>query len=80
VSARGRARALFENSLLVRLRGAGGRVVAQQAETAARGRWSTSFRYPRKRRQTGTLEAVAQSAKDGTLECIVQVRVRLGAG
>ena len=29
-------------------------------------------------RQTGTLEAVALSAKDGTLDCLVQVRVRFG--
>ena len=44
----------------------------------ARRRWSTRFRYPRRRRQTGTLEAVALSAKDGSLDCLTQVRVRLG--
>jgi hypothetical protein len=78
VTARGRARNLFENSFVVRLRRAGGRIHDQQVGTAAGGRWSTSFRYPRTRRRTGTLEVVAQSAKDGTLECIVQVRVRFG--
>jgi len=78
VSAAGRARRLFENSLLVRLRRAGGRVHAQRAATAAAGRWSTRFRYPRTRRRTGTLEAVALSAKDGTLDCLAQVRVRFG--
>jgi hypothetical protein len=78
VSAGGRARNLFENSFVVRLRRAGGRIHDQQVGTAAAGRWSTRFRYPRTHRRTGTLEVVAQSAKDGTLECIVQVRVRFG--
>jgi Immunoglobulin-like domain of bacterial spore germination len=78
VSASGRARQLFENSLVVRLRRAGGGVHKQRAVTAAGTRWSTSFRYPRTRRRTGTLEAVALSAKDGTLECLAQVRVRFG--
>jgi hypothetical protein len=78
VTAAGRARNLFENSFVVRLRRAGGRIHRQQVGTAAAGRWSTSFRYPRTQRRTGTLEVVAQSAKDGTLECIVQVRVRFG--
>ena len=41
-------------------------------------RWSSRFRYPPTRRQPGTLEAVALSAKDGTLDCLAQVRVRLG--
>lgn len=78
VIARGRERRLFEHSLLVRLRRANGRVVAQRGETAANRRWSTDFRYRRVRRQTGTLEAIAVSAKDGTLDCLLQVRVRLG--
>ena len=41
-------------------------------------RWSTNFGYRSVARQTGTLEAVALSAKDGTLDCLVQVRVRFG--
>jgi hypothetical protein len=80
VTASGRERELFEHSLVVRLRRAGGRVHRQKAETAADRRWSTSFTYRRARRQTGTLEAVALSAKDGTLDCLVQVRVRFGGG
>jgi immunoglobulin-like protein involved in spore germination len=80
VSASGRERELFEHSLVVRLRRAGGRVHRQRAVTAANRRWSTSFGYRRVRRQTGTLEAVALSAKDGTLDCLVQVRVRFGGG
>lgn len=78
VDAEGRERNLFEHSLVVRLRRSGGRVHRQRAETAFQRRWSTSFDYPPARRQTGTLEAVALSAKDGTLDCLVQVRVRMG--
>jgi hypothetical protein len=78
VSASGRERNLFEHSLVVRLRRAGGRVHRERAATAAARRWSTRFRYPRTRRRTGTLEAVALSAKDGTLDCLTQVRVRFG--
>jgi Immunoglobulin-like domain of bacterial spore germination len=78
VSASGRERNLFEHSLVVRLRRAGGRVHREKAATAANRRWSTTFRYPRTRRRTGTLEAVALSAKDGTLDCLTQVRVRFG--
>lgn len=78
VTAEGRERDLFEHALVVRLRRNGGRIHRQQPETAAMGRWSTSFTYPAAVRQTGTLEAVALSAKDGTLDCLVQVRVRMG--
>ena len=78
VRASGRERDLFEHSLVVRLRRADGSIHRQRGETAADRRWSTSFRYRRTRRQTGTLEAVALSAKDGTLDCIVQARVRFG--
>jgi hypothetical protein len=79
VAAAGGERDLFEHSLVVRLRGANGRVLAGHAETAARGRWSSRFRYPSVRRQAGTLEAAAHSAKDGSLDCLVQVRVRVGS-
>ena len=78
VMAAGRERQLFEHSLVVRLRRSGGRVHRQKAETAAARQWSTNFGYRRVARQTGTLEAVALSAKDGTLDCLVQVRVRFG--
>jgi hypothetical protein len=78
VSAAGRERDLFEHSLVVRLRRPGGRIHKQRAATAANRRWSTRFRYPRIPRRTGTLEAVALSAKDGTLDCLTQVRVRFG--
>jgi hypothetical protein len=78
VTAEGRERNLFEHSLVVRLRRSGGRIHRQQPETAFMGMWSTDFTYPPASRQTGTLEAVALSAKDGTLDCLVQVRVRMG--
>lgn len=78
VRAAGRENELFEHSLLVRLRRKGGRVHRQKGETAFDDMWSTSFRYRAVKRQAGTLEAVALSAKDGTLDCLVQVRVRIG--
>ena len=78
VTAEGRERNLFEHSLVVRLRREGGRIHRQKAETAFMRRWTTSFDYPAAPRQDGTLEAVALSAKDGTLDCLVQVRVRMG--
>ena len=76
--ASGRERDLFEHALVVRLRRSDGRIHRQKAETASQGRWSTSFTYPPAPRQSGTLEAVALSAKDGTLDCLVQVRVSMG--
>jgi hypothetical protein len=78
VNAEGRENNLFEHSLVVRLRRSGGRIHRQKAETAFMRRWTTSFDYPAASRQDGTLEAVALSAKDGTLDCLVQVRVRMG--
>ena len=78
VTAAGRERDLFEHSLVVRLRRTGGAIHRQKAETAPNRRWSTRFAYPPAPRQTGTLEALALSAKDGTLDCLVQVRVRFG--
>jgi hypothetical protein len=78
VRAAGRERDLFEHSLIVRVRGPGGGIVAQRPLTAAAGRWSTSFRISPTARRAGTLEAVALSAKDGTLDCLVQVPVTLG--
>jgi Immunoglobulin-like domain of bacterial spore germination len=78
VVARGRERDLFEHTLVVRLRRRDGHVQAQRAVTAFGGRWHARFRYRPVAPQGGTLEAVALSAKDGTLDCLVQVRVGLG--
>jgi Immunoglobulin-like domain of bacterial spore germination len=77
---RGREQDLFEHALVLRVRDAQGRLVGSRPLTAAAGRWRGSVRYRVGAGQAGTLEAVAHSAKDGSLDCIVQVRVRLGTG
>lgn len=77
VVASGRERNLFEHSLVVRVRGADGRLIREHPATAAAGRWSVAFGYAVARAQPGTLEAVALSAKDGALDCIVQQQVGL---
>ncbi len=77
VTASGRERNLFEHSLVVLIRGAGGRLIRELPVTGVSGRWNAAFPYTVGRPQAGTLEAVALSAKDGALDCIVQVRVTL---
>jgi hypothetical protein len=79
VTVTGTERDLFEHAFVVRLRAADGRVLAQQPVTGGTGRWTSSFRYPRVRQQPGTLEAVAGSAKDCALVCLVQVKIRIGS-
>jgi hypothetical protein len=78
VRAAGHERNLFEHQFQVVLRRRGGRIQRQHHVVADSGRWHTSFTYPHTGRQTGTLEAVDLSEKDGTLACLVQVRVRFG--
>jgi hypothetical protein len=73
----GRETDLFEHSFVVRVRGSLGGVAAQRIMTAT-GPWSTTLAVGGPRR-LGTLEAVAGSAKDGSLDCLVQVPVTLGA-
>lgn len=77
VTASGRERDLFEHSFVLRLRGARGGLVRQKPVTAD-GPWSERMTYSAPR-QRGTLEVVALSAKDGALDCLVQVPVTLGA-
>jgi Immunoglobulin-like domain of bacterial spore germination len=77
VTAEGTERDLFEHSFVLRLRGARGGLIRQKPVTAD-GPWSARMSYSAPR-QRGTLEVVALSAKDGTLDCLVQVPVRLGA-
>jgi hypothetical protein len=77
VRASGTERDLFEHSFVVRVRGALGGVAAQRVMTAT-GPWSTTLAVGGPRR-LGTLEAVAGSAKDGSLDCLVQVPITLGA-
>ena len=78
LTASGRERDLFEHSFAVVLRRRDGRIHKLRGITAFDRRWSTTFRFPQIARQTGTLEAVATSAKDGTLDCLVHTRVRMG--
>ena len=78
LTASGRERDLFEHSFAVVLRRRDGRIQKLRGTTAFDRRWSTTFRFPQIARQTGTLEAVATSAKDGTLDCLVHTRVRMG--
>ena len=68
---------LFEGSFLLRVRNARGGIVGRKIVTA-RGAWHRTVTYTGvPRGQAGTLEAVALSANDGSLACLVQVRVRL---
>jgi hypothetical protein len=74
---RGSARNLFEANFVIRVRDGLGRVLGRRIVTA-NGPWTQTVSYPvGTSRQAGTLEAVAESAKDGSLVCIVQRRVRL---
>ena len=77
-SATGTGRKLFENQFNVVLRGANGAVLASR-HMAAIGAWSAQLSYHADRRQAGTLEAAALSAKDGSLVCLVQLRVTIQA-
>ena len=79
VTASGRELHLFEHSLIVRLRRAGGRVHAPARDDRGRAPLEHDASATRARAAAaGTLEAVALSAKDGTLDCLTQVRVRFG--
>jgi hypothetical protein len=69
---------LFENALVLRVRNSGGAIVGERPLiTDQQGRWSGNFPYTVARAQRGTLEAVVGSAKDGALDCLVQVPVNL---
>jgi len=73
---RGVERDLFEANFILRVRDAAGRSVGRRVMTA-RGAWSARVAYRVSSAGIGTLEAVADSAKDGSLVCLVQVRVGL---
>jgi hypothetical protein len=65
---------LFENTFRVRLRRAGGAVVAAKTVTMATptGPWSAQLRHRVATRQTGLVEAIVYSAKDGAVQCLFQ--------
>ena len=69
---------LFEHSFVVRLRGARGGLISERIMTAI-GNWSVATLPARVPRQVATLEAVAGSAKDGSLDCLVQAPITVGA-
>ena len=78
IRARGRAlEPLFENGLVLEVRRADGRSAGLEPLIAARGRWSGTVRYRAAPPGPATFEATVYSAKDGSLECLVQVPVRL---
>lgn len=77
VTASGTERGIFEHSVVVRVRGADGRVLRERALIGPA--WSARLTVPSIRRQTGTFEAVGLSARDGSLTCLVHARVRIGA-
>ena len=70
---------IFENTFRVRLRRSSGAVVAAKTVTAATatGPWSAELRHTVTPRQTGVVEAVAFSAKDGAVQCFYQRPVTL---
>lgn len=68
---------VFEHSFPAFVRSAGGRVLGQRTVTAANGRWRTRISYRVAHAQTGTIEAVELSAKDGALTCLAQAPVTL---
>jgi hypothetical protein len=73
--ASGRERFLFEHSFVLIVRNHRGVIVGERPITAT-GAWTGTVRY-RPTGRPGTLEAYAASAKDGSLDCLVQARVRL---
>jgi Immunoglobulin-like domain of bacterial spore germination len=77
LTATGSERDVFEHSFPVRVWSARGLPLGQRVVQAARGRWRATVRYLIKRRQTGIVEAVELSAKDGALACLAQRPVAL---
>lgn len=77
VSVRGTERDVFEHAFPASVRSATGRVLGRRAVSAADGRWRARIPYRVARAQTGTVEAVELSAKDGALACLVQAPVAL---
>jgi hypothetical protein len=78
IAVTGTEHGIFENQFQVLVRGAHGKVVGRK-HVFGPGSWSANVHYKAARRQAGTLEAVAFSAKDGALECLAQTRVTLPA-
>jgi hypothetical protein len=63
---------VFEHSFPVFVRSERGSIVGRQIVSAAAGRWQARVPYRVADPQTGIVEAVELSAKDGALSCLVQ--------
>jgi len=77
VTVRGTEHGIFEHSFGVVVRSRRGSVRGRRPATAVDGRWRVRIPYRVARAQTGTVEAVEQSAKDGALACLIQAPVAL---
>lgn len=77
VSVTGHERGIFEHQFQVVVRGKSGTVLGRKSAVRGPGAWAAKVHYRAARRQTGTVEAVAFSAKDGSVECIAQTRATL---
>jgi hypothetical protein len=67
---------IFENTFRVRVRRSTGAVVAAKTVTAT-GPWSAQLLHHVSSRQTGLVEAIVFSAKDGAVQCLYQRPVTL---
>jgi hypothetical protein len=76
--ASGTEHGVFEHTFRVVVRGTNGRVLGRRTVVDG-GSWNTTVHYHATHRQPGTVEAVAFSAKDGSLACLAQMRFRLPA-
>jgi hypothetical protein len=73
-------RQIFEHNVVLRLRDAAGKQIAIKPVTSVNRRWAGSLSYRAAAAGPATLEASSHSARDGSLECLVQVPVVLGSG
>jgi hypothetical protein len=76
LSAAGRE-SVFEHRVVVNVRGANGRVIADTAVTGRDGSWNVTLFVLSPRDQTGTLEVLSRSPKDGSIACLARRQVRL---
>ena len=73
-------RRVFENTVAAIVRNARGGVIVQHSITARVGkRFTTVLHYHAVRTQTGTVQLVVLSPKDGSVTCLVQQAERVGA-
>ena len=79
VNVSGSEHGVFENQFQVVVRGANGAVLSRKTGVRGPGTWSVHVRYHASHAQTGTVEAVALSPKDGAVECLTQASVMLPA-